>query len=1120
VKEINLEDNVEEYTFYFSAGLKTYRLSRLREPGEYNKHLALPKFYPVWLDTRRVNTGLGAGIVNLGKKSTYVPPRNALEIGTLTSLLHVADFPPPDILYHSIYNPIPSQTCTGIGKLMGKVVMNYPEGLSIQVYQLSASPTNGMIREEKWTPLGVIPWTDWAPLGNGCPGYDKSILIGNNVSFDTALYGGKLVPNKVELAIVLNAEGNERYSNWKVTPTRPSDIGNRLLPALRCIKTLQDQHWESLLAHTDTILTPTMLITENYVIHKDRRQGLAVKSLSTFLKECAERKKNHVPLSFDPLFSTTDLNGANMDIAILIETNDTTQQTFLQILTECLDTEAGGSLSRTRRQRVSKVYITVSLGQTINAGNIYEMGGDSFMSKAQNPYLADIVFLENETFLSAYSKVQMGSQPSYVQQYLTDPANRGMLVLETFNSNYGEKTEKGFTILQTTRKEKEKILDKQSLLNRTLAYRFIVKQHNQATFEHLVAVHNLTVLQDFTPPFRAGNESLKRYRYGTLKANILSSEQVDKLVAEFNTGGEFFLMKQTDQQGKDPNKTYFSTEMRKFSKQDEGRAALIAMVQAEHKGNTTFWPAPGSMNKFWVVVDKILTQDQVTSLLKKTNKIQASDRKGPLKTFLTYAMKGITTLIEKTVGGSIPLQRETTARRVNTASISISGWPDQVEPEQIGEIFREWGVNLDLSTVSFDWFFATEAEGFTLKVQTTDLVKARELLELRDRKDFEFSVGELTAAQQSHLRLIATTPKGDMETTRTRYPKPKTPDILTETQLSEIKRSVSNPLPGSQPHKEVEKTILGKVVSPTTPTASPASAQVGWKEVGKKKMNKEQNVPPTNGASEEQKGEKENAYAVLEELASEEVGEQDMLDEKHDQEDKEEEKGISSRKKSTKMLEAAKERTAKEASRKKFDALKRQLTKMKLWGTETTTMVDAYVAHFMMLGYDTTNDNLESLLKLSREEIKDNVKAKVTGEDSSEGKKGTPEKSANPPQKPTSNIETNRVQEEETKMEVDGEPTLTLDSNEAITSGEGSEAAHKENQGEATSALHSPGPDPPTSVPPEVQKAHPPDTENTSSLSTKINLSSSEKTRTITGYFQSKAKQTDSSDTPSPSFSQ
>ena len=466
------------------------------------------------------------------------------------------------------------------------------------------------------------------------------------------------------------------------------------------------------------------------------------------------------------------------------------------------------------------------------------------------------------------------------------------------------------------------------------------------------------------------------------------------------------------------------------------------------------------------------------------------------------------------------MQRETTARRVNTASISISGWPDQIEPEQIGEIFREWGVNLDLSTISLEWFFATEAEGFTLKVQTTDLVKARELLELRDRKDFEFSVGELTAAQQSHLRLIATTPKGDMETTRTRYPKPKAPDILTETQLSEIKRSVSNPLPGSQPHKEVEKTILGKIVSPTLPTASPASAQEGWNQVGKKKSNKEQNVPPKNGASDKKTGEKDNAYTVLEQLASEEVGEHDTKDGDLDEDDKEEEKGKSSRKKSTKMKEAAKERTAKDASHKKFDILKKQLTKKKLWGTETTTMVDAYIAHYMALGYDITNDNLESLLLLTKEEIKDKVKAAVTGEDSSEEKKGAPEEAANPPLQPTSNVDTNRIHEEETKMEMDGDPSLIIDSNEAITTGKGSEAAHKEYQVEATSALHIPGPDPPTVVPPEEKKAHPPDTENTSSLSTKINLSSSEKTRTITGYFQTKAKLTDSSDAPSPSLSQ
>jgi hypothetical protein len=113
---------------------------------------------------------------------------------------------------------------------MGKVVMNL-DGLSIQVFQLSAPLPNSQVKEEKWTPLGSLPWTDWSPLGAGCPGYDKSILIGSNVSFDTATFDGVLVPNRVELAIVLNSEGNERYSNWKVTPNSPTDIGNRLLPS-------------------------------------------------------------------------------------------------------------------------------------------------------------------------------------------------------------------------------------------------------------------------------------------------------------------------------------------------------------------------------------------------------------------------------------------------------------------------------------------------------------------------------------------------------------------------------------------------------------------------------------------------------------------------------------------------------------------------------------------------------------------------------------------------------------------------------------------------------------------------------------------------------------------------
>jgi type IV secretory pathway VirB4 component len=79
-------------------------------------------------------------------------------------------------------------------------------------------------------------------------------------------------------------------------------------------------------------------------------------------------------------------------------------------------------------------------------------------------------------------------------------------------------------------------------------------------------------------------------------------------------------MRQSDQQGKDEKKTYFSTDMRKFSKQDEGRAAVMALAQTEHQGSLTFFPVTGTMNKYWGVIDKLLTRDQVANLLKKANK--------------------------------------------------------------------------------------------------------------------------------------------------------------------------------------------------------------------------------------------------------------------------------------------------------------------------------------------------------------------------------------------------------------------------------------------------------------------------------------------------------------------
>ena len=227
--------------------------------------------------------------------------------------------------------------------------------------------------------------------------------------FDTAMLNNEIVPNNVTLAIVLNSGGRERYSNWEVTPFAPVGIGNRQLLADRSVKTFQDKHWKSFLSHTDTILPPTMLVTENFLLHRDTsRPNMTVKSLSTFLKECVVRKQNNLPISFDPLFTREELDGEATDIAIMVETNDTSQQPVLRILTECLDMEASCFLTRKRKQTVRYVYVTVSFGQTINVKNLTEVGGDSFMNKDQNPYLADIVL----TLRSPYTAWCMNKRTS------------------------------------------------------------------------------------------------------------------------------------------------------------------------------------------------------------------------------------------------------------------------------------------------------------------------------------------------------------------------------------------------------------------------------------------------------------------------------------------------------------------------------------------------------------------------------------------------------------------------------------------------------------------------------------------------------------------------------------
>ena len=1066
VTEVNKENGKTEHSFFFTAGLKTFRLSRLTDPKDYHVLSSLKKFSSVKLDTSKLPAGRGAGITNIQVKNVFVPPQEAMEITTLEHILR-GNF--GGTVYHALYNPRYNQTNSRIGSLFGKVDVIYPEGRIITVFQLSASPVNCLVREEKWTPLGYIPWPNRTPLGMGCPGYDDNIQVGSYVSFDTALYRGKIVPNRVTLAIVLNAEGNERYSNQKVTPTNPnSEITNRLLPALRSIKTLQRQHWGSLMDHADKILPPTMLVTDNFVIHQNRGKDLSIKSLSTFFNECLEKKKVGSPLTFDSLFSENELSGSMTDIAIMVETSDTTQQLVSQLLTECLDNESRGCLDQKRKQVVKYVYVTVSFGKTINAGNIYEMGGDSFMSKGQNPYLADVVFLDKETYMQAHSIIYMHPQQHYEQSYLTDPAYRGMLVLETYQD--GTEKDKDFTTLHTVRSGKEMILDR-NFDNRILAFRFIVNTTNENALKHIIEEYNLTVLQDFPPPYRTGTEHLKRFRYGTISASILSSEGVDKLIAEFNTGGDFYLMRQADQQGKDPNKSYFSTEMRKASKQDEGRAAVIALGQNEHKVNITFFPVAGSMNKFWGVIDKVLTREQVNSMLQKTNKIQSGDRKGPLKTFMSFAMQRKTTFLENMGGRDQIYEHSHTQRRSNTASIAITGWPLQVEPQQVQEIFKYWGVEIDLKTTSIGWFFGAEAEGFTLKIETSNLSKARELLNLRDKIDFDLGIGELTAMQQSHLRLIATTPR-NKEVTQTRFPKPRTHKILSDTQVMEIQRCAQN-LSNNSQRSEGGKTILGKEVSEAP--NNPSKESEGWEDCKSKNKRKNTQSTPPPKATHDQEEISKNPYGSLvgqEQDSSEEDASMEEEQESKEQEGTEEK---TSKKKSKRKVAAEQEQKEKQAIHNNFKDLKKQLTNLQLWGRgETSTMVEAYVGRITELGYEVANDQLTHLLTLTKEEIVKEVASSITsGVTPGTQKETITENKVSQTVEPTQNAPTTQISEEESKVEVSTvTPTLATNA-ESVTTDATADQVNGVQEGEGT-VLHNEETAPLPTEPPDVQEGNPP----------------------------------------------
>jgi hypothetical protein len=471
-------------------------------------------------------------------------------------------------------------------------------------------------------------------------------------------------------------------------------------------------------------------------------------------------------------------------------------------------------------------------------------------------------------------------------------------------------------------------------------------------------------------------------------------------------------------------------------------------------------------------------------------------------------------------------QRLNTARRANTASISITGWPDQVEPEQLVKIFEEWGISLDLGLVNFEWFFSTEVEGYTLRVQMADMVKARELLELRDKQDFEFGIGEITAAQQSRLRLIATSPKEDAATSRARYPKPNTQSILSATQLAEIRRCVSNPLTGGQQPKEVEVTILGKIVPPPSPKTSPKATQDVWETAEGRNTKKTRADQSKKGSTQKGKVQENNAYAALEEHEKEEMEEEENTDKEQEQDEKEERKVGGDEKINSKGTGASAAKAARTLSQKKLAELKKKLTGHKLWGKETSLIVETYIEKMLVLGVDVANDALENLLGNTTQEIKRVIDEGVSGEQPSnqnnneqveDGKRvssedrshireengfeeGTTEESKEQETMETS--QDSQTQEEETK---DAEEEKTLQtSNPRINpiSKDGPDAGAVQTQGEGSVAFTTPYQDPPSTVPLEVHKEQLPDKEAAGTSPATFNLSSNGIPKnTITGYF-------------------
>ena len=789
----------DAHTFYVYSGLRTVRISSLTDPQDYKPLLEAQKFSPILVDLRRLPAG--GGIKNISKKSFYLIPSEFIDIFKLEEVTQEwRDF--PNVVFsHDLFSPSGKDP----PRLMGKVVFDSNKGRCISLQQYTPPNPNSNQKDEKWAAVELIPWAN-NNFDNTVKDSFRDIRIGCTVAFDIALNFGKVVPNNVTLVTVLNGVGNERYSNQKLTRTPIMSSEDRMIPMVLSTKTLSDKKWKSIVDYTQETLPPTVVVSENQTILQQYLPTSPILNLSDFLMICLNNKKTGIPNSFDPLLEGW-VNDEEKNISILFETSEVSQNITLELIRECMATEESSTLTRDRKCTVTKVFVTVPFGSMITQQNILEMCSNLHFLQKHNPYLEKTVFFEEEVFLQAYSIVNDPVEENMqLQTYQTDPSRRGLLVLSTYGQV--ENPVQVISTIRCPREGKEIILDLNKHTNQIVNYRFHITSVNSRLFDHLVQKHKMTIQNEFIPPFRNSNNKVKLFRQGTLNASHLQREVVDDIIREASSYDEFAMLRLEDIHGEDPSKSYFGTYMKDRSKQDQGRATLSLLLKESHNAHTTFWPIPGLLNKFWVVIDKKITPMDIKNLLTQANKILISDGRYALNTFLDFSIQGKQEYIIRPDTSYSSAYNPPQVTRQTGASVVITGWPCMVRDEQILHMFSEFGVQLDLSTDTLAWYWAIEIEGFALKIRTNHLPRARQIIQLKSDNLFGLGIHEMNNTIQTHLRVIANGVEHQGDREEKLVLKPEPPKILTETQIQSIKGKLQQPSGLSNPSQD--KTILGK----------------------------------------------------------------------------------------------------------------------------------------------------------------------------------------------------------------------------------------------------------------------------------------------------------------------